>query len=646
MARTGFRKKQFQNLKQAMHAAREAAASHSEKAEVRHRYAVKLYDLKKQEHDALLAERARLKLAGSSVPFSHRIRDWAFRFVRPVFDITGIGPVDEDEKVACYTDELQKLRSNGVTRITELNLEIVAAKKNRLLDDATKKKIIADHRARIKEARKDAALHRDTISWLSREAVAYVNALSSLNERQVNAREDEAIREARNTLAERVQSLSANGKRRKQEIRSSFKGKRSKTDRTALKDELAVGRYETNSMIYDARSDYRTIVNRSKAEKNQAFIDRVRKNRGLRNGVTRLSEDLRLSIKNYRLNFTLSRFLLANGLYLAIILFFIVCIVLAATSGAGNLFSLPNILTILEQASTRTFYALGVAGLILLTGTDLSVGRMVALGAVVTGLFLHPGKNIVTFFSMGPWDFVGIPMVLRLLMALALSIALCVMFSAFAGFFSARLMIHPFISTLATQLIIYGLLFFGTSGTPVGSIDSNIKDLLGGRWILGMMNGQMVTFPKLIIPAAIAVAVASFIWNKTTFGKEMYAVGGSPEAASVSGISVFRVTMGVFIMAGVFYGFGAFFEAFKANASAGTGQGYELDAIAACVVGGVSFYGGIGKISGAVIGVIIFTSLTYCLTFLGIDTNLQFVFKGLIIIAAVALDSVKYIKRK
>ena len=126
----------------------------------------------------------------------------------------------------------------------------------------------------------------------------------------------------------------------------------------------------------------------------------------------------------------------------------------------------------------------------------------------------------------------------------------------------------------------------------------------------------------------------------------MYAVGGNSEAAAVSGISVFKVTLLVFVMAGVFYGCGSFLEAFRANASAGTGQGYEMDAIAACVVGGISFNGGIGKIGGAAIGVVIFTSLTYCLTFLGIDTNLQFVFKGIIILAAVSLDSIKYLKKK
>ena len=292
------------------------------------------------------------------------------------------------------------------------------------------------------------------------------------------------------------------------------------------------------------------------------------------------------------------------------------------------------------------FYALGVAGLILLAGTDLSVGRMVALGSVTTSLLLHKGTNIVTFFGMGPWNFEAIPMALRVLIALILSITLCVAFSAFAGFFTAKLKIHPFITTLSTQLIIYGLLFFGTSGTPTGSIDRGIKDLLGGRWELGYIGHDLITFPKLIIPAVIAIIIAWFIWNKTTFGKNMYAVGGNAEAAAVSGISVFKVTMLIFVMAGVFYGCGSFLEAFRANTSAGTGQGFELDAIAACVVGGISFNGGIGKIGGAVMGVLIFQGMTYALTFLGIDTNLQFVFKGVIIIAAVALDSVKYLKKK
>jgi methyl-galactoside transport system permease protein len=409
---------------------------------------------------------------------------------------------------------------------------------------------------------------------------------------------------------------------------------------------LASHSFELRSKLFDAKSKYQSSVYASRDAKNQAFVDYVQTNRNLRNGKTNFLEEMELNYRSYIYKFKTSKFLLDNGLYLAILVFFIVCIVLAPVLGKGVLFSLPNLLTIFETSSTRMFYALGVAGLILLAGTDLSVGRMVALGSVMTGLILHPGKNIVSFFGMEPWDFTAMPMEARVIMALCISVVLCVLFSSFAGVFTARLKIHPFISTLSTQLIIYGLLFFATSGTSVGSIDGDIKNLLGGRWVLGAVGGQMITFPKLIVPAVIAVIVAWFIWNKTIFGKNMYAVGGNAEAASVSGISVFKVTMGVFIMAAIFYGFGAFFEAFRANASAGNGQGFELDAIAACVVGGISFNGGIGKISGAVIGVIIFTGMTYCLSFLGIDTNLQFVFKGLILITAVALDSVKYLKRK
>ena len=501
-----------------------------------------------------------------------------------------------------------------------------------MLEPAEKTSLIEGYKAEIEKAKTVVEANKAEDAKYSKEAVAYSNALYKVYSKQVNKEENEKLVKIKNNYDSSCAKIASSFDKLLENIQNP--------------EERAIKNTEYKSALFDAKKEYLTNSDKCKDTKNQVSIDHVQMNRNLRNGKTKLSEDMAMGFKDYIYKFKLSKFLLDNGLYLAIAVFFIVCIIVAPISGNGTLFSLPNILTILEQSSTRMFYALGVAGLILLAGTDLSICRMVALGAVVTGLILHPGMNIVTFFGMGPWDFTAIPMIVRLLMALSLSVILCVAFSCFAGVFTAKLKIHPFISTLASQLIIYGLLFFGTSGTPVGSIDSTIKDLIGGRWILGVINGQLITFPKLIIPAVIAIIVAWFIWNKTTFGKNMYAVGGNSEAAAVSGISVFKVTMGVFIMAGIFYGCGAFLEAFKANASAGTGQGYELDAIAACVVGGISFNGGIGKIGGTVIGVIIFTSLTYCLTFLGIDTNLQFVFKGFIIIAAVALDSVKYLKRK
>ena len=543
-----------------------------------------------------------------------------------------ISSFNEDELLIKYTDLLTELRKDGVHRVEELNQQIVATKKNRMLEPAEKTSLIEGYKAEIEKAKTVVEANKSEDAKYSKEAVAYSNALYKVYSKQVNKEENEKLVKIKNNYDSSCAKIASSFDKLLENIQNP--------------EERAIKNTEYKSALFDAKKEYLSASDKCKDTKNQVSVDHVQMNRNLRNGKTKLSEDMAMGFKDYIYKFKLSKFLLDNGLYLAIAVFFIVCIIVAPISGNGTLFSLPNILTILEQSSTRMFYALGVAGLILLAGTDLSICRMVALGAVVTGLILHPGMNIVTFFGMGPWDFTAIPMIVRLLMALSLSVILCVAFSCFAGVFTAKLKIHPFISTLASQLIIYGLLFFGTSGTPVGSIDSTIKDLIGGRWILGVINGQLITFPKLIIPAVIAIIVAWFIWNKTTFGKNMYAVGGNSEAAAVSGISVFKVTMGVFIMAGIFYGCGAFLEAFKANASAGTGQGYELDAIAACVVGGISFNGGIGKIGGAVIGVIIFTSLTYCLTFLGIDTNLQFVFKGFIIIAAVALDSVKYLKRK
>jgi len=552
----------------------------------------------------------------------------------------------EDAVLSEYTKRLDELRAEGVNKISAVMQEIAAIRKNKLLSAEEKGAQIAALQKQIEDAKTVAAQHKNEDKALTHKAVQRVNALAAAYEREVKKSEDAKAERHKQEYAEKVQSITETAEKKKQDIAAAFAGKTSEEDRREMQQELTAAGNTLKSALFDAKNQYETAIGKCKTAKHQVYVDRVQKNIHLRNSKTSFSENFVLGFKDYAYKFTPAQFFLANGLYIAIAIFFVVCIIVAPLSGSGNLLSLANILTILEQSSVRMFYALGVAGLILLAGTDLSVGRMVAMGAVVTGLILHPGQNIVTFFGMGPWDFTAIAMPVRVLLSVSISIILCVLFSAFAGFFSAWLKIHPFISTLATQLIIYGLLFFGTSGTPVGSIDAGIKDFFGGRWELGVVGGELVTFPKLIIPAVIAIAVAWFIWNKTVLGKNMYAVGGNAEAASVSGISVFKVTMSVFIMAGIFYGFGAFFEAFKANASAGTGQGYELDAIAACVVGGISFNGGIGKLEGAVLGVIIFTGLTYCLTFLGIDTNLQFVFKGFIIIAAVALDSVKYLKKK
>ena len=342
--------------------------------------------------------------------------------------------------------------------------------------------------------------------------------------------------------------------------------------------------------------------------------------------------------ENYKYTFNRRDFLLKNGLYIAIVLIFVALCIITPIVKHTPLLTYNNVLNILQQASPRMFLALGVAGLIMLAGTDLSIGRMVGMGMTAATIIMHQGKNTGAVFGH-VFDFTGLPVIVRMIFALLVCIVLCTFFTSIAGFFTAKFKMHPFISTMANMLMIFGLVTYATKGVSFGAIESSIPGM-----IIPKING----FPTIIIWAVVAVVIVWFIWNKTTFGKYLYAVGGNPEAASVSGISVFKVTMGAFILAGILYGFGAWLECARmfGSGSAAYGQGWETDAIAACVVGGVSFTGGIGKISGVVVGVLIFTALTYSLTILGIDTNLQFVFSGIIILVAVTLDCLKYVQKK
>ena len=337
--------------------------------------------------------------------------------------------------------------------------------------------------------------------------------------------------------------------------------------------------------------------------------------------------------RTYLYEFKLSNWLLRNALNLIVVAFFLFSIFYGLGIGK-NLFTSNNIMSILGQSSVKIFYALGVAGLILLGGTDLSVGRMTGLGAGFFNMILAREVYKSAFgFTI---DVVSWPVVPKVILAFLVPIILCTIFSTIAGFFTAKFKMHPFITTLSTQLLIYGLFMIGYGSYPAFNADLSISKKLRGN-----------NYLNIIIAAIIVIAIVWFIWNKTKFGKNMYAVGGNPEAAAVSGVSVFWTTLLVFVMAGVLYGLGGAATALQgAGANPNTGYGTELDAIAACVIGGVSFSGGIGKISGVVLGTIIFQGMTYCLTFLGFDVNIQYLFKGIIIMAAVCLDSMKYLKKK
>jgi len=289
---------------------------------------------------------------------------------------------------------------------------------------------------------------------------------------------------------------------------------------------------------------------------------------------------------------------------------------------------------ILTQSSVRLILAYGVAGIIILQGTDLSLGRLVGFAAVVSGSLLQRADYANRFYP----DMQALPLFVPLLAAMAVTILL----SAINGWVVAQFKIHPFLATMGMMITAYGILsIYFASGAPgpqpIGGFDNRYTEFVIGT-TLGV--------PNLVIYAALTSVVIWILWNKTTFGKNMYAVGGNPEAAKVSGVNVMITTILVYILAGALYGVGGFLEAARiGSANNGTGFGYELDAIAACVVGGISFSGGIGKVSGAIVGVLMFTIISYGMTFMGLDMYYQYIIKGIIIVAAVSLDTKKYLKK-
>ncbi len=332
--------------------------------------------------------------------------------------------------------------------------------------------------------------------------------------------------------------------------------------------------------------------------------------------------------------------LLNNALYILMAAFIIFTAVVNS-----NFLSASAIANVLTLAAASLPMALGIGGCIVLTGTDLSGGRVFGLAAAMSAAFLQNRAATKLIFehlpnTTGPW----IIAVLALVMLAGAVIGLV------NGFFVAKFSLHPFIVTLATQLITYGviLMFFqinGNGGGPISNVAKLFKDAVSGPVI--RIESKNVAIPWYVVYAFALVLIMWFVWNKTTFGKNMFAVGSNPEAARVSGVNVFRTTVTVHTLAGALYGFAGFVEAARLGSiTASTGLNNECDAIAACVIGGVSFVGGTGNIGGIVVGVFVLRIIFVALNMLGINPNLQFIIKGGIILAACSLDMRKYLARK
>ena len=530
-----------------------------------------------------------------------------------------------EDYVGKIQEKIDSLRVDGTDKIVSLQSAIDAAKKDKSLTSGERADRIAQAKSAMEKAKAVEAQNKGEISKLISDAEAYIKAHF----------DNEYLQPIKESCVQEKAAAKAKYEKKVAELEKEHQQNMSKlSDQQEIKDE----KYVYKNRLFDAKLDLQKDYQAVKDRQHAAFAWKYHLIDLLRMSKFTFAETQAQKWENYKYTFNRRAFLLRNGLYIAIILIFIALCIITPIVKGSPLLTYNNVLNILQQASPRMFLALGVAALILLAGTDLSIGRMVGMGMTIATIIMHQGINTGGVFGH-IFDFTSMPVVARMVLALVMCVIFCTFFTTIAGFFTAKFKMHPFISTMANILVIFGLVTYATKGVSFGAIEPTIP---------GMVIPKIGTFPTIILWAIAAIIIVWFIWNKTTFGKNLYAVGGNAEAASVSGISVFAVTVGAFVLAGILYGFGSWLECLRmvGSGSAAYGQGWEMDAIAACVVGGVSFTGGIGKISGVVVGVCIFTALTYSLTILGIDTNLQFVFSGIIILVAVTLDCLKYVQKK
>jgi methyl-galactoside transport system permease protein len=331
---------------------------------------------------------------------------------------------------------------------------------------------------------------------------------------------------------------------------------------------------------------------------------------------------------------SLKDLMLEKAIY--VVLFVLLVVIVAIQP---QFLSFGNFKNIFAQSATRIIIALAAGMVLIVQGVDLSAGRMIGLAAVVSASLM---QQVDYAYKMYP-HLADLPIIVPILVV----VAICGVLGVITGFAVAIFKVPPFIATLGMSLILYGIssIYFDRppyGAQPIGGIKRNVTQIATGSIGVGQFQ-----IPYLILIALAVCAVIWVLWNKTKFGKYMYAVGGNPEAAKVSGVNVVRTQIKIYALAGIMYAVAAVLEVARiGSASNTTGNGYELDAVAACVVGGVSLSGGVGSVGGIVIGVLIFTVINYGLAFIGVNMYWQYVVKGLIILLAVVIDMRKYVRKK
>jgi len=301
-----------------------------------------------------------------------------------------------------------------------------------------------------------------------------------------------------------------------------------------------------------------------------------------------------------------------------------------------NFFSLNNFNVLMGNTTIRFLIALGVSGCLITKGTDLSAGRQAALAATLTGVMVQRADYASRLFTWMPE--------MNMWVVLLIVIAVGAVIGTITGMIVSYLNVPPFIATLGVQTIVYGFNLIYTNAQPIGGFSQPFKDFF--NWKIFAF-GDFMGFSGYILFALLFGVLFWFIYNKTTHGKYMYAIGGNENAAEVSGVNVRRSKTMIYMTAGMMYAFAGFLMTGKSGgASASMGVSYELEAIAGCTIGGVSTTGGIGTVGGILVGVLVFELLKIIMQFIGVDPNYNYIVQGLVVITAVAMDIRKYVAKK
>ena len=315
-----------------------------------------------------------------------------------------------------------------------------------------------------------------------------------------------------------------------------------------------------------------------------------------------------------------------------IIIVGIILIAIAVGIARPNFISEANFRNLLSNTAVRFIIAVGVSGCLITKGTDLSAGRVAGLAACLSAILLQKGDYAQKFYpNLGE---------LPILVVLLIVLAVCAIIGAINGSIIAFFKVPPFIATLGMQTLVYGICLVYTGAIPIGGLRRDYTSLA-----TGYIGNRIFSYVAII--AFVVGLLMWFLYNKTRHGTYMYAIGGNESAAEVAGVNCNKTKVLIYMLAGILYGLCGFLMASKSGgASVNTAQGYELEAIAGCTIGGVSVNGGVGKISGILIGVLVFELLKIAMQFMGIETSYTYIVQGLVIIIAVALDLRKYLTKK